>query len=269
MGGETTEMSATTTHVLIEAAHWDAGRRCSAPAARHKLTSEACKRNERGVDPTMLPEAAADRVAELLVDVRRRHASSRRRDRRRARRPRRAHDHHRRRPARADHRHAPSTPTTTVAHLRGRRLRRRRGRATTLTATVPPWRPDLTDPFDLVEEVARIVGYDQVPSVLPPAPGRARADPRRSGCAAGSAAPWPAPGCVEVMSFPFVGDADLDALGLARPTTRARTRCGWPTRCRREEPAITTTLLPGLLKAAARNVGRGASERGALRDRRR
>ena len=36
-----------------------------------------------------------------------------------------------------------------------------------LTATPPPWRPDLTDPFDLVEEVARIVGYEDVPSVLP------------------------------------------------------------------------------------------------------
>src|SRR3546814_10551877 len=39
-----------------------------------------------------------------------------------------------------------------------------------LTATVPSWRPDMSDPFDLVEEIARIVGYDNVPSVLPPAP---------------------------------------------------------------------------------------------------
>jgi phenylalanyl-tRNA synthetase beta chain len=65
MGGEHTEMSSTTTTVVIEAAHWD-------PVAvfrtgkRHRLTSEAGKRNERGVDPTIC-EAAADRVAELLT----------------------------------------------------------------------------------------------------------------------------------------------------------------------------------------------------------
>jgi phenylalanyl-tRNA synthetase beta chain len=65
MGGEATEMSAATTTVVIEAAHWE-------PVAmfrtgkRHRLTSEAGKRNERGVDPTIC-EAAADRVAELLT----------------------------------------------------------------------------------------------------------------------------------------------------------------------------------------------------------
>ena len=56
----------------------------------------------------------------------------------------------------------------------------------------PPWRPDLTDPFDLVEEVARIVGYDQVPSVFPTAPA-GRGLTRTSSCAAGSAGRWPAP----------------------------------------------------------------------------
>ena len=65
MGGETTEMSETTTHVLIEAAHWDAVSMFRT-GRRHKLTSEAGKRNERGVDPTIC-EAAADRVAELLA----------------------------------------------------------------------------------------------------------------------------------------------------------------------------------------------------------
>ena len=65
MGGEATEMSATTSHVLIESAHWDAVSMFRT-GKRHKITSEAGKRNERGVDPTIC-EAAADRVAELLV----------------------------------------------------------------------------------------------------------------------------------------------------------------------------------------------------------
>ncbi|MFC6343555.1 phenylalanine--tRNA ligase subunit beta, partial [Nocardioides hankookensis] len=65
MGGETTEMSATTTSVLVEAAHWDATSMFRT-GKRHKLTSEAGKRNERGVDPAVT-QAAADRVVELLT----------------------------------------------------------------------------------------------------------------------------------------------------------------------------------------------------------
>ena len=101
MGGEDTEMSETTTHVLVEAAHWDAVAMFRT-GRRHRITSEAGKRNERGVDPTIC-EAAADRVVELLttygggsvepgVTVVGRPA-----------RP--GHDHDAGRPAGADHRH--------------------------------------------------------------------------------------------------------------------------------------------------------------------
>ena len=66
MGGETTEMSRRPpTSVLVEAAHWDATSMFRT-GKRHKLTSEAGKRNERGVDPLVTP-AAADRVVELLA----------------------------------------------------------------------------------------------------------------------------------------------------------------------------------------------------------
>ena len=65
MGGETTEMSDATTTVVIEAAHWDPVSMFRT-GKRHRLTSEAGKRNERGVDPTIC-EVAADRVAELLT----------------------------------------------------------------------------------------------------------------------------------------------------------------------------------------------------------
>ena len=76
-----------------------------------------------------------------------------------------------------------------------------------------PWRPDLTDPQDFSEEVIRLVGYDKVPSLLPTPPSgrgltRSQQLRRRVGrTLAGE-------GYVEVVTFPFVGAADLDALGL-------------------------------------------------------
>ena len=164
MGGEDTEMSETTTRVLVEAAHWDAVSMYRT-GRRHKITSEAGKRNERGVDPTIC-EAAADRVVELLttygggtVD-----------------------------PGVTVVGTPPAPATITIpVDLPGRitgiaidddtTVRNLEAigcgvvlDGATLTATVPPWRPDLSDPYDLVEEVARIVGYQNVPSVLPTAP---------------------------------------------------------------------------------------------------
>jgi phenylalanyl-tRNA synthetase beta chain len=127
-----------------------------------------------------------------------------------------------------------------------------------LTATVPRWRPDLTDPYDLVEEVARVVGYENVPSVLPTAPSgrgltRSQRLRRRVGRTLAGA------GFVEVVSFPFVGDADLDALGLPAADER-RTLLRLANPLSSERPAMTTTLLPGLLDAVARNAGRGSSD---------
>ncbi len=250
MGGETTEMSGTTTRVLVEAAHWD-------PVAmfrtgkRHRLTSEAGKRNERGVDP-LLPARAADRVVELLT----------------------AHGGGTAdpgvtlvgtppaRPAiRIDYdlparvTGMPIDAATTVANLEAVGCTLDKD-DTGVTATPAPWRPDLTDPYDLVEEVARIVGYVNVPSVLPTAPSgrgltREQRLRRRVGRALAGA------GCVEVVSFPFVGDAAFDALGLPEDDVLRRTvRLANP--LSHEEPSYTTTLLPGLIKAAARNIGRGA-----------
>ncbi len=251
MGGETTEMSSTTTSVLVEAAHWDATSMFRT-GKRHKLTSEAGKRNERGVDP-VVTQAAADRVVELLTTYGGGTADA----------------------GVTVVGTAPSQPTiemaydlparvtgmaidaeTTVANLEavGCVLERH---DSTLTATTPPWRPDLADPFDLVEEVARIVGYDQVPSVLPrEAAGRGLTREQRLRRRVGRM--LAGAGCVETISFPFVGDAAFDALGLsADDVLRKTVRLANPLSS--EDPSYTTTLLPGLLKAAARNLGRGAA----------
>ena len=64
-------------------------------------------------------------------------------------------------------------------------------------------------------------------------------------------------GYAEVISFPFVGPADFDALGLPDDDVLRRTvRLANPLSA--ERPSYTTTLLPGLLRAAGRNVSRGA-----------
>ena len=208
MGGETTEMSSTTTRVLVEAAHWDAVSMFRT-GKRHKLTSEAGKRNERGVDPVITP-AAADRVVELLVqygggtaepgvtvvgEAPAPAAISMASDL----------------PARISGIDIPAD--TTVANLEKVGCLVGDGPTDVLLATPPTWRPDLTDPYDLVEEVVRVVGYDQVPSVVPrEAAGRGLTREQRLRRRIGRT--LAGAGCVEVISFPFVGEAAFDQLGL-------------------------------------------------------
>lgn len=251
MGGETTEMSETTTRVLVEAAHWDAVSMFRT-GRRHKITSEAGKRNERGVDPTIC-EAAADRVVELLVE----------------------HGGGQADPGVTVVGTPPAMPTIEVRgdlaeRVSGMEIPEERAveclRAIgcevtgsgTLSVTPPPWRPDLTDAQDFSEEVVRLVGYDRVPSVLPTPPSgrgltRAQQLRRRVGrTLAGD-------GFVEVVSFPFVGDADLDALGLpADDSRRDLLRLTNPLSA--ESPFMTTTLLPGVLRTAGKNVGHGNAD---------
>ncbi len=66
-------------------------------------------------------------------------------------------------------------------------------------------------------------------------------------------------GYVEVVNFPFVGATDLDLLGLD-PADPRRTTLRLANPLSSEEPLMTTTLLPGLLRTVARNVSRGAAD---------
>jgi phenylalanyl-tRNA synthetase beta chain len=252
MGGETTEMSERTTRILVEVASWHPVSMFRT-GKRHKLTSEAGKRNERGVDPT-IPQAAADRVVELLValgggtideGVTVVGAAP----------PRTTVTAPADLPARVTGMDIPAE--TAVAHLQaiGGEVAVDGGN---LTVTVPPWRPDITDPFDLVEEVARIVGYDKVPSVLPSAPaGRGLTEAQKLRRRVGRV--LAGDGWSEVISYPFVGPADWDALGLPEDDVRRRAlRMANPLSA--EEPQLATTLLPGLLRTLGRNVGRANTD---------
>jgi phenylalanyl-tRNA synthetase beta chain len=251
MGGASTEISATTTDIVIEAAHFEPTT-IFRSQRRHKLPSEASRRFERGVDP-LLPPVTADRVAELLVEYGGGTAE----------------------PGATAAGAPPRTrsvamPLDLPARVSGIAIDadtvvkdltavgcQVSVAGKTLTAVVPPYRPDLNDPYDLVEEVVRIVGYDQVPSVLPRrATGGGLTRPQRLRRRIGRA--LAGAGLVEVVSFPFVGEASFDALGLPADDPRRHT-VGLANPLSTEVPAYTTTLRPGLLKAAGRNLGRGAA----------
>jgi phenylalanyl-tRNA synthetase beta chain len=248
MGGETSEWQPDTVDVLLEAAHWDAvmvGR----TARRHKLFSEAAKRWERGVDP-QLPLVALERAVQLLTE----HAGGTVDER----------------VLDIDH-VVPPAPIALDPELPTRRIGLAyapddvagllarvgctvRGVAP-FEVTPPSWRPDLLEPADLVEEVARLGGYNDIPSILPPAPGgggltAVQRRRRTVGRAIAEA------GYVEVLSYPFVAPAVHDMFGLAGDDPR-RSAVRLTNPMSEEEPQLRTSLLPPLLGTLKRNVGRG------------
>ncbi|HEY9378962.1 MAG TPA: phenylalanine--tRNA ligase subunit beta, partial [Jiangellaceae bacterium] len=253
MGGESTEMGPSTGSIVIEAANFEATG-IARTARRHKLPSEASRRFERGVDPA-LPLVAAIRVIDLLVELGNASAE-----------PGATVVGSIPEPAAIEiESELPSKvvgvdyPPDQVAGL----LAAVGGRVTPLDSgrlsVVPPtWRPDLVEPFDLVEEVARLRGYDAIPSVLPVAPpGRGitftQRLRRRIERAIASA------GYVEAPSYPFIGPRDFEALGLAADDPRRQAlRLANP--LSDAEPLLRTTLLPGLLTTLKRNVGRGFTD---------
>jgi phenylalanyl-tRNA synthetase beta chain len=248
IGGASSEVTPTTSAVLVEAAHFDPVS-VARSARRHKLSTEASRRFERGVDPELAPYGA-ELVVRLLVeygggtpdagvtDVGARESP-----------PPIAL------PADLPSRlvgvaYPPEQVERSLAAVGVGLVRSDGGYA----ATPPSWRPDLRLPVDLVEEVARLVGYDQIPSVLPVAPpGRGLT---RSQLARRSVSRTLADlGCVEVLSYPFVAPSVHDEFLLpADDPRRIATRLANP--LSDEQPELRTSLLATL----RRNLSRGARD---------
>jgi phenylalanyl-tRNA synthetase beta chain len=250
MGGETTEVSASTTDVLFEAAHWDP-MTIARSSRRHRLSSEASRRFERGVDPAVGPVAV-----ELAVKMLTRYGGGKADDRVldiNAVAPREpiviAVDY----PSRVAGVTYPAKRVTALLKQVGATVASAGpGR---LVVTPPTWRPDLTDPADLAEEVIRLDGYDQVPSELPLArAGRGLTDSQRRRRGVGRA--LAEAGYVEVLSYPFVSPESSDALGLP-PDDPRREAVRLANPLSASEPQLRTTLLTPLLATLRRNVGRG------------
>ncbi|MFR9753582.1 phenylalanine--tRNA ligase subunit beta [Nocardia sp. 004] len=258
MGGASTEVGAESTDILLEAATWNP-LLIYRTARRHKLVSEAGKRYERVVDPE-LNVVALDRAATLLAEITGGTVEPVLND---IRVPVPAAEAIRMDIELADRVAGVTYPTGTAA----RRLAQvgcaidigvsAEGHGQ-LVVTAPSWRPDLAAPADLVEEVLRLEGLEQIPSVLPTAPaGRGLTPAQRRRRAVSRALAFA--GCVEVPPPVFLPAGVFDTWGLdAHDPRRVTTRVLNPLDVDRAE--LATTLLPGLLEVAARNISRGARD---------
>ena len=252
MGGESTEVSATTSAIVLEAAAFDPAS-VSRSFRRHGLPSEASKRFERTVDPA-LAYAAARRAAELLVE----HGGGRII-------PEITVVGTRSAPRRIDLRAGlvPSVLGAEVEQDETLRILEAGGCRVTalgdsLSVEPPTWRPDLRDPYDVVEEVGRKIGYHRIGRRLPAAPpGRGLTHAQRARRAALRAAA--AAGFTEILSLPFMSDADLDRQGLApEDPRRCAVRLANP--LAETSPYLRTSLLPGLFAAVTKNTSRSLDD---------
>ncbi|WP_028244723.1 phenylalanine--tRNA ligase subunit beta [Pseudoclavibacter soli] len=248
MGGAATEVSDATNRVLVEAAAFEPVS-IARTARRHKLPSEASKRYERGVDPT-IAAAAAQRVVDLIIELAGGTATE----------------------LGSSYADVPATPaiqlpidaaSKLVGVEYGRdeviSILRQIGAEVVedgdvLQVTPPSWRPDLTEQVDLIEEVARIADYTRIPSRLPVAPpgrGYTTAQQSRRRIARHLAGA----GYTEVFSYPFVSaaqnalfeSAELPSVELANALDA-------------KEALLRRLVLPGLLTVARRNVARGLTD---------
>jgi len=248
MGGEDTEVRDSTTRVLLEAANWDPGtiRRM---ARRHQLHSEASYRFERGVDRTVLPEVL-DHGAALMAELS--GATVRR--------------------GRIDAHPRPAEPRTValgpgvVEGLLGAPVPEQEVRSIlgalgfvadgAARWRVPGWRQDVERPEDLVEEVARIRGYEHIPSVLPASSGELVPEPAWVEVERRIRGALSAGGFHEVVNYSFV-DPGL----LPWVTPRALERLGTSVEAvtlknplTPQQAVMRTTLLASLLTNVATNL---------------
>ncbi|PKQ25756.1 MAG: phenylalanine--tRNA ligase subunit beta [Actinobacteria bacterium HGW-Actinobacteria-4] len=251
MGGLDTEVSETTTDILLEAAHWDPIT-IARTARRHKLGSEASRRYERGVDTALAP-AAIERALSLMVE----YGGGTIED---------VYTDVNNVAAREPIVMSADFPARIVGIEFGegevveslRAIGCEVSVTTELKVTPPTWRPDLREPIDLVEEVGRLHGYDQLPSVLPVAPpGRGLTHPqkvRRSVARALAES-----GLTEVLTYPFIAPARLDELGIPADDPR-RLTVALANPIAADQPLMRTSLIETLVDAVKVNVGRGAQD---------
>ena len=252
MGGVTSEIEDDTTDVVFEAAVWSP-LRVFRTGRRHKLSSEASRRFERTVDPSLV-EGALDLACRLLeehgggtIDTGRTLLGEA--------------------PAPTPIEFDANRPgdVAGVTYPAGTAKARLEEVGCTveadgdrLTVTPPSWRSDLTMGADLVEEVLRLEGLEDIPSILPVAPaGRGLTAGQQRRRAVGRALAHN--GYLEILPTPFIANDVFDVWGLdANDERRATVKVQNPLES--DHGQLGTTLLPSMLESLRRNVSRGQTD---------
>jgi phenylalanyl-tRNA synthetase beta chain len=244
MGSAVAEVSEDTTDVLLESAYFE---RHGVARTSHRmgLETEASRRFERGTNPEGVPRAA-DRAARLMHDwaggsvlagvVEAGDAPPRRRLTVR--------------PERASLLLGLPVTRDEVHHALERLSMTASDGDGAVEVEIPPYRPDLEREEDLIEEVARIQGYDRIVSTLPGVRQTGGFQPsyafrRRARDALVRA------GLREAVSLSFASEDDLKLMGHA---VDEAVRVANPLAA--EEEFLRTSLLPGLLRAVQYNRSR-------------
>jgi phenylalanyl-tRNA synthetase beta chain len=246
MGGARSEVVDTTSRVLMEAASWDPPT-IMHMWRRHDLRSEAATRFERGVDPN-LADIANQRASALVARLAGGEVLE----------------------GAVDEIAARIEPWTVlltvkdVTRLLGpgfdaagvadvlKRLRLGVEGVDPMTVTVPTFRPDLTRPADLVEEVARIHGYDKFDATIPTGPAGGLSPQQRRQRELHLA--LTGIGLSQAVSLPFVSVEDLHGVGIDTDGTDILTV---KNPLREEESKLRPTILPGLLNDLRYNQSHG------------
>jgi phenylalanyl-tRNA synthetase beta chain len=247
MGGLSSEITQTTTEIALEAVRFDPT--CVAKnSRRHKLSSEASRRLERSVDPSLAEFASARFVQLLTENSSAQHVAT-------------VVDGEPIYPSlvKIDPQYVSKTLGFDVPPAKVAEILRVVGcdvDEKSFTVDPPSWRPDLLTAADFTEEVARMIGYDKIPSILPPRPLHATLTPtqkRRRAVATMLASR----GLAEVQTFPFTNQATIDSMGFVGE--RAATyKVANP--MSEEFPLMRVHLVPGLIEVAQRNISRGAKD---------
>ena len=252
MGGMYGEVTNETKNVLIEAAHFDPVS-IARTARRHKIPSEASRRFERGVDTELQP-AAAQMASNLLEKFANAKPSSSPLDLNNTQ-PRnvivfKADEVNRVAGLDVDLNKISDILTDIGCSVAG-------GGNGSFSVLPPTWRPDLNEPCDLVEEIARLVGYDEIPVKVPAVPVTGRTGlTAEQATRRAIAYELAETGLVESLSYPFVGEEDIKAFRQdVDEISKVSVRIANP--LAGDRPWLRRSVLMTLAGTVRRNLRRG------------